>query len=359
MVFVSAGAPFHQGLSMNLNVYLQLVVKFISENPLVKQLAKYINENPLAYAYLGCIAVALVGFIAILFYSARTKRLLALLKGPVPKLSESNLLREFDNERAWLRDKADSAGFLAGLCTVACIILMFWLYRTDNGYTLPLIIAAVLQSATVLEYLFGGCRYDSHIYNVLTNRPELSCLKYLPHLPQVTKNSADGKLYWATLDDFTYAFNIGKNEAQRRISTPLEASEAKALSDAQWHASHEERPLEGELVLLLWRDGTNHKIKTVVTKVKSVVDAPAETLMTRPGKAIIKAASYKFCGGKVAHFCDAPNERIERGWLATADRAHVLLASLRWLDDEQREYCYQLISPGKAYPPISQWAQGQ
>src|ERR1700733_8166130 len=142
MWFVCDRAPFRQGSLMNVNAFLQVLaklitdnalvksvvkfvadhhpldtlvkfvtdnplvqslVKFVAENPLVKSLVKFVAEDPLAYAYLGCIAAALVGFIAILFYSARTKRLLKLLKGPVPRLSDSKMLRQFEEKRTGLR----------------------------------------------------------------------------------------------------------------------------------------------------------------------------------------------------------------------------------------------------------------
>jgi hypothetical protein len=316
---------------------------------------KFVADNPLAYPYIGCIFAAFLGFVATLFYGARVKKILTLLKGPVPKLSETAELRAFEEQRKRLRDKADSSGLLAGVGSVISILLMVWLYRSDDSNNYILVSAAILLLASLVQFICAGWRCDTKCLDILESRPELACLKYLDNLPEVGKKSTDGKLFWATLDDYARILEVSKNEAYSRTNAPMESIEAKALSDAQWKASHEERPFEGELVLLVWRDGSSkHKVKTVVTKVTSVEDAAAESLITRPGKAFITAASHKFCGGKVAHYCDTPNEKIERGWLTTADRAHVLLASLRWLNDDQRQYCYQLINPGQSYPPIAQ-----
>jgi hypothetical protein len=284
----------------------------------------FINSNPLAYQYIGCTAAGVLGLLAAWLHSRRTKRAVQLLQGPVPKLSERALLTEFEAKLEELREKAATPGFFTGLFSVICIFLMFWLYRQDYERSPILIADLVLQSSVVLVYLFGSLRHENQASDLLAGRPELASLKYLNQLPQETKKSTDGKLFWATLDDFVCAFDIGKSAHN---SPALEANQAKFLSDAQWTATHDEKPLQGELALIVWRDGSNHKIKAVVTKITSVEDAPAETLITRPGIAIIKAASQKFCGGRVAHYSDTPNEKIERGWLATADRAHILLAS--------------------------------
>ncbi len=326
-----------------MNVYFNLFLQWIA-------------NDPNAYQFLICIAAGIGCLIATCFYRARAKAILILLLGPVPKLSESTQLRQFEQQRERLRSSADNAATFAGVFGIITVLMLFWLFKSDTDYTVLLLSGALVLAIGVLVQIVIANQYDSQCDRLVAHRPELACLHYLRNLPEAPKGSSEDKLFWATLDDYVYAFDVGRNAGQRQ---PLDALEAKTLSDAQWSANHDEIPLAGDMVLIVWRDGTNQRVKVVVTKIKSVEDAPAESLMTTPGKFIIKAASQKFCGGKVAHYCDAPNEKIERGWLATADRAHVLLASLRWLDDHQREYCYQVINPGKSYPAISTWGNQQ
>jgi hypothetical protein len=332
-------------------------------NEFLKEFLKFVAENPLAYPYLACGGAAILGLIATCFYGWRAKRVLKHLEGPVPELSETALLRQFEYRHQALRYKAQNPGILAAICSVVNIILIVWLYRGDvEASSILLIGATALQGASLLTYLIWGCRYDSNSDNLLYSRPELNRLKYLPMLPEV-KSEADQlkadecRLYWGSLDDFVCAFDIGKYEVLK--APALDQHEAKALSDAQWQAIHGEKPLKGELVLLLWRDGSKRKIKTLVTRITSVEDVPTEALVASSGITNIKAAAEQFCGGRVAHFSGIPNDKIERGWLTTADRAHILLASLGWLSRDQQEVCYQLINPGKPYPELSEWAQGQ
>jgi hypothetical protein len=314
----------------------------------------FIQTDPAGYQYLTCLSAGVIGVLAITLYCARTKRILKMLQGPVPTLSQRAELQEFADRRANLRYKADNAGIWTGISTVVCLGLLFWLFRSDNSYTVLLIIGAALQSTTAILYAFVGATRDTRCEDLMATRPELIFLNYLQNLPEAPKGSTEDKLYWATLDDFVYSFAVDKNA---RSNAPLETDEAMVLSEAQWRATHDEKPLAGEMVLLLYRDGTNHRIKVLVTKIKSVQDASPDALLNTPGTSVIKAASQKFSGGRIAHYCDTPNEVIERGWLATADRAHVLLTSLRWMEDHQRQFCYQLINPGKPYPTVSDWSQ--
>ena len=323
-------------------------------NAIWNVLLNFVQTDPAGYLYLACLTAGLVGLLTISLYCARVKRILKMLQGPVPKLGRRDELREFADRRERLRYKAENAGILTGICTVICIGLLFWLFRSDYSYISLLVAGAVLQSTTALLYAFVGAHYASQCDDLMTTRPELIFLDYLHNLPEAPKGNSEDKLYWATLDDYIYAFSVDK---EARSNAPLETDEAMVLSDAQWRATHDEKPLPGEMVLLLYRDGRNQRIKVLVTKIKSVQDAPAEVLINTPGTSIIKAAGQRFSGGRVAHYCDTANEVIERGWLATADRAHVLLTSLRWMDENQRQFCYQLINPGKPYPAVSDWSQ--
>jgi len=310
-------------------------------------------EHPPSLAHIICMAAALVGLISTLSYTVKTRRILALLRGPVPRMSDSKGLALFQESRKNLRDKADSCGILGVFCSFICILMLVLLYRFgDDDQHLYYLIAVQLQAATVLYFVFSCLRNDTRIDNILGQRAELSCLKYYDALIERKKPAGKSKdvYFWGSLDDFCMNFVISDKDAQQRVSAPIDVEMSKRLSDAIWTASHDEKPLVDEPVLIIWRDGQKKHVKMVVSKATSVEDVPAESLITSTGKAMITAAQEQFCGGKVAYFCGTPSTRIERGWLTTADRAHVLLSSLRWLDDDQRQFCYQLINPGQAYP---------
>jgi len=320
-------------------------------------LLKFVTDNPLAYQFIVCISAASIAWLGMIFYTMRVKSLLKLLVGPVPKLSENVQLHKFENERRTLREKADGSAILGGFCTLICVGLGSWIYKNEDAFSYLLVVAGTIQILALAQVTFGIMRYGSETERIATQRSELGVLKYVKYLPEGDVKVGD-KLFWGSLDDHSCIFRIGKAEALTMICGPLSLEENSALSDAQWQATNEERPQAGDLALVMWRDGKGKTIKAMATKITAVREAQAETLMNRPGKVIITAAGEKFCGGKLAYFYGAPNERIERGWLCTADRAHVLLTSLRWLDDEQREVCYQLINPGQSFPPISDWSQG-
>jgi len=322
-------------------------------------LFKAIWEHPPSLVYIICMATALTGFISTVCYTAKTRRIFALLKGPVPKMSDSKGLATFQESRKALRAKADDCGVLGVASSFICVLLLVLLYGFfNNDQKMYYIFASALQLSTVVYFVFGCIRSDTRIENILAQRAELSCLKYYDALTKRRKPKGKGqsketkeRYFWGSLDDSCMDLVISDREAQQRIAAPIDLQTSKRLSDAIWTASHDEKPLANEPVLIIWRDGQNKKVKMVVSKAATVEDVPAESLITSPGKAMITAAGEQFCGGKVAYFCGKPNTRIERGWLATADRAHVLLGSLRWLDDDQRQFCYQLINPGESYPP--------
>ncbi|MBS1991451.1 MAG: hypothetical protein JSS83_13095 [Cyanobacteria bacterium SZAS LIN-3] len=317
---------------------------------------KLMAANPPSITYIMCMAAALTGLISTIGYVVRTRRIINLLSGPIPKMSDRDEVTKFQEQRKALQDSADSCGILGVGASFVCILLLFLLYDSFKGdQSIYFLVAALLQAATILEFVFNCIRNDNRIENILETRTELSCLKYLERLVarrRKTEGKARSKdqLFWGSLDDFACDFFIPDKEAQKRIAAPVDFEAARSLSDALWRAGHQERPVVNEPVLLIWRDGRDKNVKMVVSKVLSVEDVPAESLVTSTGTAIIEAAQEKFCGGKVAYFCGTPSPKIERGWLATADRAHVLLSSLRWLDEDQRQFCYQLINPGKPYP---------
>ena len=66
-------------------------------------------------------------------------------------------------------------------------------------------------------------------------------------------------------------------------------------------------------------------------------------------------ADVNFSGAKIAHFDRLawPETQVNaftHGWIATRERAHMLLSTLWWLNDDQRIVIYELINPGQPFP---------
>ncbi|MBU6453519.1 MAG: hypothetical protein KGS72_17200 [Cyanobacteria bacterium REEB67] len=320
----------------------------------------YLEVTPLAYPYLIGVGAALVTALSVLEHTRRCKRLVKFLSGPVPKLNEISAIRNFEGRHAELTDHADNAACLAIFSGFVAILLTCYIWRVaETNQLRPLIFLGALQLFNLFQYICGGGRYASQARDMLEERPDLGCLKYVEKLPPLPSKASEKaeveKLFQGSLDDYVTAFAITPAMAQSRCNAPLEQAYRQTLSDAQWKASQEERPQVNEKVLLVWRDSAKNRIKVLVTTVKKIEDVAIPGAIPRSGNALITAAGEKFCGGRLAYYCGKPTQKIERGWLATADRAHILLASLQWLDDDQRELCYQLINPGTPLPRAEDW----
>jgi hypothetical protein len=69
----------------------------------------------------------------------------------------------------------------------------------------------------------------------------------------------------------------------------------------------------------------------------------------------VYCAGVNFSGAKIAHFDRLawPETQVNaftHGWIATRERAHILLSTLWWLTDDQRIVIYELINPGQPFP---------
>jgi hypothetical protein len=306
-------------------------------------------QSPQAYPFAVCLLAALGTALAALRHTFRTRALYRHLCEPVPKISETKAIKTFNDRYVKLKHSSENCIAVAVLCAFVGIFMFLFLLRvSDEEMSALMVLLAVPMAYALLQFFCFGAYWTDRVDAALAHRPQLGIIKYLDNLPAIRKDSEDGpRLFRGSLDDYLVRFEIGAGDTQIRPTTTVELADARKLSDAQWSASHDERPAPGDAVLIIWRDSKRAWVNVATSRVTKVEDAPAAVTISRPGKAIVTVLNEQFCGGKVAHFCGTPNNKIDRGWIATADRADILLASLDWLDNDQRELCYQLINPGK------------
>ncbi|GEM_PF-776933 len=276
---------------------------------------------------------------------------------PVPTLQQSNALTAFQNQINNYKKAIAGCGFLASCCIVATIFCL--LIVLEASFTVRLAIFGVVAIFT-LARITTGDRIKQRLEGIFAERPELQRFetfakleKLRLHTPYAPSNCPRGSMDQPALI----------LETNMAAAAPLSHAEAVMLSKAHQDSLHDTTLSIGEPMLVIFK-GKNKQVKAFVAACDLVwptVEESSEDGIVTGTAGRVYISEYNFSGAKIGHIdrvafpqdsekASLKNDFLTHGWIATKDRAHILLSLLTWLSDDDRALLYELINPGRPFP---------
>lgn len=273
-------------------------------------------------------------------------------KSVVPQLQQTEALTAFQNKIDQYKSSLAGLSFIASACIVAAIFCA--LIILEASFLTRLVFFLVVAVFTFAR-IVSGERIKARLAHIFAQRPELQRFGTLTKLQELRQNSAGsiscprGSMDKPALilDDINFNFGAATRDSlTHEQSAMLRSAHQAALSDTTLTT--------GEPALVIFK-GKNKQVKAFVAACELVWPPEAASA----GRVYI--SEYNFCGARIAHIdrvafpqdnvkASLKNDFLTHGWIATKDRAHILLSLLTWLSDDDRALLYELINPGQPFP---------
>ena len=275
-----------------------------------------------------------------------------LVRGTIPSLSQSRELKDFDhqvNKRLAAIEVCSSLSLL--WVAVAAIVLLLCSsmlsLKTSVVFLTCISIMGIFQSVTAKNE-------KASVLKAVKSQPSFGRFELLKKLQQLQEN-AKLALDQQQLQIFGSlekpALTLGLVD---KPTTPqLSLAEENALKRAHHDALTDGSLAVDEPMIAIFKSN-EQVLKIFLAKADLVwpatVDESGNEIAGR-----VFCAGVNFSGAKIAHFDrlawpETEVKAFTHGWIATRDKAHILLTTLWWLSDDQRIVIYELINPGKPFP---------
>jgi len=274
----------------------------------------------------------------------------------VPPLGQADALSAFQSTIDYYRRTISFCAFWATTSIVACVFMLLIVLEADFSFRLAMF--GVVAIVTWIN-IKSEVRTKGRLAEIFKKRPELARFKTLTELKKLQLESQNSLVCRRGSMDNPALILTESHSAMMRQLTDLED---KMLQSAHEQALNDETIISGEPLLVIFR-GRDKRVKAFVAPcelVKPPVDEISADGISRRQIGRVHVSDYNFCGARIAHIDpmadplerenSLKNDFLTHGWVATRDRAHILLTVLRWLSDDQRHLLYELINPGQPFP---------
>lgn len=273
----------------------------------------------------------------------------------VPQLQQTEALTAFQNKIEQYKNSLAGLGFCASACIVATIFCVLIILE---GSLLTHVIFFVVVAIFTFARIVSGEHIKARLAHIFAQRPELQRFGTLTKLQELRENNNGagsllcprGSMDKPALILDGINFNFGAADSRESLthdqSAMLRLAHQAALNDTTLTT--------GEPALVIFK-GKNKQVKAFVAACELVWPPEGESA----GRVYI--SEYNFSGARIAHIdrvafpqdserASLKNDFLTHGWIATKDRAHILLSLLTWLSDDDRALLYELINPGQPFP---------
>lgn len=267
-----------------------------------------------------------------------------LERGTTPSISRSAELIRFHKQLSDRFAAFELCSFFSFAWVAMAFLLLFFC-----GNLLSLKTSLVLYGCFVIVGIVQSLakqREKATVHKIIKSHPCFTRMELLNQLQalQKTKRKLKGTLDMPTL---TLKLDNIPAAAQHTLAEEnmLRRAHHEALNDCTLAVN------EPMLVIFKSKDQT---LKIFLDKAELVwqptIDEAGNAVAGR-----VFCAGVNFSGAKIAHFDRLawPETKVNaftHGWIATRERAHILLSTLWWLTDDQRIVIYELINPGQPFP---------
>ncbi len=289
---------------------------------------------------LPCFASAL----AVYGLHHHSKAIKKLARGTTPSISQSSELIRFHKQMSNHLATFELCSSFSFVWIAVAFLLLFFC-----GNLLPLKTSLVLYGCFVIVGIVQSLakqREKATVHKIVKSHPCFTRMELLTQLQALQKLQNRFK---GTLDKPALTLKLDNIPAASKHTLAeenmLKRAHQEALNDCTLAVD------EPMLVIFKCKDQT---LKIFLDKAELVwqptIDEAGNTIAGR-----IYCAGVNFSGAKIAHFDRLawPETHVTtftHGWIATRERAHILLSTLWWLTDDQRIVIYELINPGQPFP---------
>ncbi|MFA7341298.1 MAG: hypothetical protein WC028_31240 [Candidatus Obscuribacterales bacterium] len=300
------------------------------------------------FCCLPCLACALTVY-RLIHHGQVIKR---LVRGTIPSLWQSTELKDFDhqvNKRLAAIEVCSSLSLL--WVAVAAIVLLLcssMLSLTTNLVFLTGIsIMGIFQSVTARNE-------KASVQEAVKSQPSFGRFELLKKLQQLQEKAkpAQSLSPVGSLEKPALTLALGN------IPSPSAGPQRTLAEENMLKRAHQDALNDGTLAvdepMIVIFKSKEQELKIFLGKAELVwqptVDESGNEVAGR-----VFCAGVNFSGAKIAHFDrlawpETQANAFTHGWIATRERAHILLSTLWWLSDDQRIVIYELINPGQPFP---------
>lgn len=262
-----------------------------------------------------------------------------LARGTIPPISQSSELTNFTEQLSKRFSAFELCSFFAFIWVATSFILLFFC-----SYQLSLSTSLILYAcyaALIIIQSLGKQHEKATVHKIVKSHPSFVRLEMLQLLQGLQKSQVS--TLTLKLGDLTAAkFGPQRTLAEENL---LKRAHREALNDCSLTVD--------EPMIVIFKS-KEQVLKVTLGKAELVwqptVDESGNEIAGR-----VFCSDVNFSGAKIAHYDrfawpETQKDAITHGWIATRDRAHILLTTLWWLSDDQRIVIYELINPGKPFP---------
>lgn len=262
-----------------------------------------------------------------------------LARSTVPSISQSAELTSFTKQVSNSFSAFELCSFFAFIWVAMSFMLLFFC-SSLLSLTTSLVLYACYAALAIIQSL-GKQHEKATVQKIIKSHPSFARLEMLQQLQCLQKSQVS-----------SLTLKLGDIPAPK-FGPQLTLAEENLLKRAHREALNDCSLTVDEPMIVIFKD-KEQVLKVFLGKAELVwqptVDESGNEIAGR-----VFCSNVNFSGAKIAHYDrlawpETQKDAITHGWIATRDRAHILLSTLWWLSDDQRIVIYELINPGKPFP---------
>lgn len=267
-----------------------------------------------------------------------------LARGTTPSISQSTELISFHKQLSNRFAAFELCSFFSFAWVAMAFLLLFFC-----GNLLSLKTSLALYGCFVIVGIVQSLakqREKATVHKIIKSHPCFTRMELLMQLQALHKRQ---KTLKGTLDKPALTLKLDNIQA----APPHTLAEENMLRRAHQEALNDCTLAVDEPMLVIFKS-KEQTLKIFLDKAELVwqptIDETGNAIAGR-----VFCAGVNFSGAKIAHFDrlawhETQVNAFTHGWIATRERAHILLSTLWWLTDDQRIVIYELINPGQPFP---------
>lgn len=265
-----------------------------------------------------------------------------LARGTIPSITQSAELTSFTKQMSKRFSAFELCSFFA-FAWVAMSFVVLFLCSSLLSLSTSLVLYACYAAVGIIQSL-GKQHEKATVHKIMKSHPSFVRLELLQQLQGLQKSQ---KQHSATLTLKLGDTSSASAGPQRTLA------EENMLKRAHQDALNDGTLAVDEPMIVIFK--SKEQVLTVFLSKAELVWQPTVDESGNDVAGRVFCAGVNFSGARIAHFDRLawPETQVNaftHGWIATRERAHILLSTLWWLSDDQRIVIYELINPGQPFP---------